>query len=156
MDSKIKRLTILGMISMILLVGVVVVFMNSDKIMTKTKTTAVTARSSTLVIPIMKRASKSWQKFWSNTLKTIRSGISSRPLPDSKKLKAAPSTAKVIRIASTANPASKMPGGIATGNRWSNWKIRSKKRWTSSCSRQLTAVNSPINKNHRKGLLQNS
>lgn len=41
MDSKIKRLTILGMISMILLVGVVVVFMNSDKIMTKTKTTAV-------------------------------------------------------------------------------------------------------------------
>ena len=40
MDSRIKRLTILGMISIILLVGVMVVFMNSDKLSTKTKAVA--------------------------------------------------------------------------------------------------------------------
>lgn len=39
MDSKIKRLTILGMLSVILLIGVLVVFMNYDKLFTTQKTT---------------------------------------------------------------------------------------------------------------------
>lgn len=38
MDSKIRRLTIFGMISIILLIGVVIVFMNYDKFVTKTPT----------------------------------------------------------------------------------------------------------------------
>lgn len=41
MDSKIKRLTILGMISLILLIGVIVVFMNYDQFTTTQQTTMV-------------------------------------------------------------------------------------------------------------------